>query len=167
LSIVTIFSDKENHASLYKETSEEEEFLPSPSPSLVLISQQQQPSVAPTMEQLLAFMQQQQETINTLQQHILAVQTVTSTAATAAVPAVPATTPVIVLIPEVAPPPKFSRERGQVVGFINACCLFMQMRMDQVGDRNRISWVLSYVQGGVLENHSEAISFKLIDSPGS
>jgi len=54
-------------------------------------------------------------------------------------------------IPEVAPPPKFSRERDQVVGFINACHLFMQMRMEQVGDRNRISWVLSYVQGGVVE----------------
>jgi len=25
------------------------------------------------------------------------------------------------------------------------------MRMDQVGDRNKISWVLSYVQGGVAE----------------
>ena len=54
-------------------------------------------------------------------------------------------------IPEVALPPKFSGERGQVVGFINACHLFMQMRMEQVGDRNRISWVLSYVQGGVVE----------------
>jgi len=25
------------------------------------------------------------------------------------------------------------------------------MRMDQVGDRNKISWVLSYIQGGVAE----------------
>jgi len=54
-------------------------------------------------------------------------------------------------IPEVAPPPKFSGERGQVVEFINTCHLFMQMRMDQIGDRNKISWVLSYVQGGVAE----------------
>jgi len=76
----------------------------------------------------------------------------TITAATAAV-ATPtaAPTPITVSILEIAPPPKFSRERDQVVGFINACCLSMQMRIEQVGDRNRISWVLSYVQGGVAE----------------
>ena len=50
---------------------------------------------------------------------------------------------------EVASPPKFNGERNQVVGFINAYHLFIQMRMGQVGDRNRISWVLSYVQGKV------------------
>jgi len=27
----------------------------------------------------------------------------------------------------------------------------MQMRMGQVGERSRISWILSYVQGGVAE----------------
>jgi len=37
------------------------------------------------------------------------------------------------------------------VGFINACHLFIQMRIDQVESRSRISWVLSYVQGGVAE----------------
>jgi len=41
----------------------------------------------------------------------------------------PAPAPITVPILEVASPPKFSGERGQVVGFINACCLFMQMRM--------------------------------------
>jgi len=71
----------------------------------------------------------------------------TITAATAAATLAPVTVP----IPEVASLPKFSGERGQVVGFINACCLFMQMRMDQVGNRNRISWVLLYVQEGVAE----------------
>jgi len=60
----------------------------------------------------------------------------------------PVTAPVIV---EVAPPLKFNGERSQVVGFVNACCLFMQMRMGQVGERSRISWVLSCVQGGVAE----------------
>jgi len=146
LSLATILSDEENHAFSYKETSDEEEFSPLPSPSFVLMSQQQ--SAAPTMEQLLAFMQQQQEMINTLQQQLLAVQRTTITAATtlALAPA-----PVAVPILEVVLPPKFSGERGQVVGFINAYHLFMQMRMDQVGDRNKISWVLSYVQGGVAE----------------
>ena len=37
------------------------------------------------------------------------------------------------------------------MGFINACHLFIQMRIDQVESRSRISWVLSYVQGGVAE----------------
>jgi len=60
----------------------------------------------------------------------------------------PATTSAVV---EVAPPPKFNGERSQVVGFINACRLFMQMRLTQVAERNKISWVLSYVQGGVAE----------------
>jgi len=68
------------------------------------------------MEQLFAYIQQQQEMINTLQQQLLAVQTVTITATTAAATAtpvpVPAPAPVAVPIPEVAPPPKFSRERG-------------------------------------------------------
>jgi len=51
----------------------------------------------------------------------------TITAATAAATATPAPAPapVMVPIPEVVPPPKFSGERGQVVGFINACHLFM------------------------------------------
>jgi len=74
-------------------------------------------------------------------------------AAAAAAEATPALAPALVMVPilEVAPPPKFSRKRGQVVGFINACCLFMQMKIDQVRNRNRISWVLSYVQGGIVE----------------
>ena len=38
-----------------------------------------------------------------------------------------------------------------MVGFINVCRLFMQMRLTQVGERSKISWVLSYVQGGVAK----------------
>jgi len=83
-------------------------------------------------------MAQQSEVIATLQQQLLTLQ--------AAAPAAVAT-PIV----EAAPPPKFSGERGQVVGFINACHLLIQMRMGQVGSRSRISWVLSYVQGGVAE----------------
>jgi len=90
-------------------------------------------------------MAQQSEAITVLQQQLLATQTAAAPAAAAA-PA-PVATPIM----ETVPPPKFSGERGQVVGFINACCLFIQMRMGQVGSRSRISWVLSYVQGGVAE----------------
>ena len=104
------------------------------------------------MEQLFAFMQQQQEMINTLQQQLLAIQTATITVVTvvAVIPTL-APAPITVPILEIASPPKFSGERGQVVGFINAYHLLMQMRIEQVGDRNRISWVLSYVQEEVVE----------------
>jgi len=89
-------------------------------------------------------MAQQSEVIATLQQQILTLQTAAPTAA-------PTATTAAMPIVEAAPPPKFSGERGQVVGFINACRLFIQMRMGQVGSRSRISWVLLYVQGGVAE----------------
>jgi len=87
-------------------------------------------------------MAQQSEVITTLQQQLLAVQ--------ATAPA-PAPTPTGVPIVEVALPPKLNGERNQVVGFVNACHLFIQMRMGQVGERSKISWVLSYVQGEVAE----------------
>jgi len=80
------------------------------------------------------------EVIATLQQQLLAVQAVA-----------PAAAPTNAPMAEVAPPPKFNGERSQVVGFVNACRLFMQMRMGQVGERSKISWVLSYVQGGAAE----------------
>jgi len=104
--------------------------------------QQQQPPTAPTVEQLLHFIAQQSEAIATLQQQLLTMQ--------AAVPTV-AAAPVVAPIVEVVPPPKFNGERGQVVGFINACHLFIQMRIGQVTERSRISWVLSCVQGRVVE----------------
>ena len=90
-------------------------------------------------------MAQQSEAITILQQQLLAAQAVV---ATPAVAPMPVAAPTIV---EVALPPKFNGERNQVVGFVNACCLFMQVRLTQVAERNKISWVLSYVQGGVAE----------------
>ena len=92
------------------------------------------------MEQILQYIAQQSEVIATLQQQLLTLQA-----------AAPAAAPAATSIVEAAPPPKFSGERGQVVGFINACRLFIQIKMGQVGSRSRISWVLSYVQGGVAE----------------
>ena len=99
------------------------------------------------MEQILQFMAQQSEAITVLQQQLLAAQAAITTPAVAVAPT-PVAAPVVV---EVALPPKFNGERSQVVGFINACHLFMQMRMGQVGERSRISWVLSYMQGRVAE----------------
>ena len=99
------------------------------------------------MEQILQYMAQQSEAITVLQQQLLAAQAAIATPAVAVAP-----TPVAAsVVVEVAPPPKFNGERSQVVGFINACRLFMQMRLTQVAERNKISWVLSYVQGGIAE----------------
>ena len=101
--------------------------------------QQQQPqpqqTIAPTMEQILQFMAQQSEVIIVIQQQILATQATITTLPTPTTAPTPVAAPVI----EAAPPPKFTGERSQVVGFINACCLFMQMRMTQVGERSKIS----------------------------
>jgi len=83
-------------------------------------------------------MAQQLETITVLQQQLLAAQmAIATTSAAPAAAAAPA--PVAAPIVEAALPPKFSGERGQVVGFINACHLFIQIRMGQVGSRSRIS----------------------------
>jgi len=78
-------------------------------------------------------MAQQSEAITILQQQLLAAQAAVTTPAVALMPV---TVPTIV---EVAPPPKFSGERSQVVGFINAYRLFIQMRLTQVAERNKIS----------------------------
>jgi len=67
------------------------------------------------------------------------VQIATITAAAAAAAPAPTPVPVVVPILEVALPSKFSGERGQVVGFINACHLFIQIKMGQVGDGSGIS----------------------------
>ena len=53
--------------------------------------------------------------------------------------------------PEVAVPPKFNGRREVVIGFVNACHLYATARLGGAGDRKRISWVLSYVQGGAAE----------------
>jgi len=97
--------------------------------------QQQQQTAAPTMEQILQFMAQQSEAIMVLQQQLLAAQAAIATPAVAMASA-PVAAPVIV---EVAPSPKFNGERSQVVGFVNACCLFMQMRIGQVGERSSVT----------------------------
>jgi len=53
--------------------------------------------------------------------------------------------------PEVAVPPKFDGRREAVIGFINMCHLYARARLGGAGDREKINWVLSYLQGGVAE----------------
>jgi len=53
--------------------------------------------------------------------------------------------------PKVAVLPTFDGSREKVVGFINACHLYARATLEGVDNKRRISWVLSYVQGGVAE----------------
>jgi len=89
--------------------------------------QQQQLSAPPTVENLLHFMAQQSEAIQTLQQQLVAQNT-----------------PKL----EVAVPPKFDGSREAVVGFVNACHLYTEARLGGVDDKGKISWVLSYIERG-------------------
>ena len=45
----------------------------------------------------------------------------------------------------------FDGEREKVVGFINAYYLYINIRMKGTGEEEKISWVLTYIQGGVAE----------------
>jgi len=82
------------------------------------------------MEDLLYFMAQQSKAICTLQQQLVVQNT-----------------PRL----EVALPPKSDGSREAVIGFVNACHLYAKARLEGVDNRGRISWVLSYIQGGVAE----------------
>jgi len=52
---------------------------------------------------------------------------------------------------EAAKPSLFDGEREKVVGFINACRLYISMRIKTMGEEEKILWVLTYIQGGVAE----------------
>jgi len=82
------------------------------------------------MEDPLYFMAQQSEAIHTLQQQLVAQNTPK---------------------PEATAPPMFDGNRESVVGFINACHLYAEARLGGVDKKGKISWVLSYMQGGVAE----------------
>jgi len=58
---------------------------------------------------------------------------------------------------EAAKPPLFDGEREKVVGFINACRLYISMRMKGTEEEEKILWVLTYVQGGVAEVWKENV----------
>ena len=48
-------------------------------------------------------------------------------------------------------PPKFDGARETVVGFVNTCRLYTEARLGRVDEKEKISWVLFYIQGGVVE----------------
>jgi len=45
----------------------------------------------------------------------------------------------------------FDGEKEKVVGFINACHLYISIRMKGSKEEEKISWVLIYMQEGVAE----------------
>jgi len=95
--------------------------------------QQQQPQeVVLTMDQILQY----------LAQHTMAIEQVLSRGQTQG---------------EAAKPPLFDGEREKVVGFINTCQLYISIRMKGSGEEKKISWVLTYVQGGVVEVWKENV----------
>ena len=87
------------------------------------------------MEDLLHFIAQQSEAIHTLQQQLVNQNTQ----------------------PEVAVPPKFDGRREAVIGFVNACCLYATARLGGAGEKEKISWVLFYVQGGAAETWKDNV----------
>ena len=82
------------------------------------------------MEDLLYFMAQQSKAIHTLQQQLISQNTPRA---------------------EVTAPPKFDGSRETAVGFVNACHLYVRARLGGVGNKEKISWVLSYIQEEVAE----------------
>jgi len=52
---------------------------------------------------------------------------------------------------EVVKPFIFDGTHEAVVGFINSCQLYQRMRMGLAGEMEKITWVLTYVQGEVVE----------------
>ena len=43
------------------------------------------------------------------------------------------------------------------MGFINACCLYISIRIKGCSKEKKISWVLTYMQGGVAEVWKEKV----------
>jgi len=89
--------------------------------------QQQQQQQEPSLEQLLTMIATLQQQVNTmlLQQQGSRV--------------------------EVARPQVFSGKMEEVSAFINAACLYIRMKMTEEVVTTQMTWVLSYVQGGVAE----------------
>jgi len=51
----------------------------------------------------------------------------------------------------------FDGKREKVVEFINACHLYISMRMKGTEEEEKILWVLIYMQGGVVEVWKENV----------
>jgi len=62
---------------------------------------------------------------------------------------------------EVMRPQVFNRKIEEVNIFINAACLYIRMKMMEEASTTQVAWVLSYVQGGVVEAWKDNLLNKL------
>jgi len=58
---------------------------------------------------------------------------------------------------EVAKPAIFSGEAGKVGGFVNACKLYVRMKMGGAMVVEQVYWILSHVQGGSADIRKENV----------
>ena len=52
---------------------------------------------------------------------------------------------------EVVKPQVFSGRMGEVSAFVNVACLYIRMKVAEEAAATQVAWVLSYVQGGIVE----------------
>jgi len=58
---------------------------------------------------------------------------------------------------EAVKPPLFDGEKEKVVGLINVYFLYISMRIKRSSKEEKMSWVLTYIQGGVAKVWKENI----------
>jgi len=52
---------------------------------------------------------------------------------------------------EIARPQVFSGKMEEVSAFVNTACLYIRMKMTEEVAATQVAWVLSYIQGGIVE----------------
>ena len=62
---------------------------------------------------------------------------------------------------EVAKPAIFNGEAGKVGGFVTICRLYLRMKMREGIVKEQVQWVLSYVQGGLVDVWKENVMEEL------
>ena len=67
---------------------------------------------------------------------------------------------------DVAKLPIFSGEKDKAHAFISTCEIYIQIRMEDKRERTKITWVLSYVQGGMAEDWKENLLAQMKEEDG-
>jgi len=106
-----------------------------------------------SQNKLHAIIRQQQEQLAAMQVQIQALLTAGGGGGTGGVIAEPHV--------EIAKPAIFSGEAGKVGGFVNACKLYIRMKMGGATVVEQVYWILSHVQGGSADIWKENIMEEL------